>query len=406
MKVEEKRRLKKIAIMEAAMDAWSCDDYKTTSLTTLAQQLNMTKPALYRYFSNKDELLDSMAEYVNSLEREWYSQLIHLLNETPQEMRIQLFIERYSQTLVDGKRYHHFNSFNTLRQNKMFQINNMDLILSVQKILDIPDRVFLLIMLYCFFMWGWHEDDILKQKRSDFEKTELIMHLLNNGFAGKSFKLPAADNPQAVSEIFMEYKESTQLPDMIQSVNEVIQEKGFTAVTLELIAEKAGMSKSTLYNYFKNKDDMMTKTINALVTKYTEFHARLLAQKENFEDKLLAHLELQSVIFPQKPQAFIILKQFMSPEIFSKVKKPEMKRGFLDFLQDGINENKLKDILTVYEYQMIFSFFIFIERVIYQQEGETPLTDEIIDWLRLLAYGYRAADIKPGTDNPDTGVNE
>lgn len=394
MKVEEKRRLKKIAIMEAAMDAWSCDDYKTTSLTTLAEQLQMTKPALYRYFSNKEELLNSMAVYVNSLEKEWYLELIPRIKEMDKENKVRFFIESYARAQVDGRRYVHFSSFNTLRENKLFQMSNMEQILEIQKILGISDRVFLLIMLYCFFMWGWHENEALQQNRSDREKVDLILYLLENGLAGESFRLPTGDNAETTAEIYKQYRMRSNQPDLIQAVNQVIQEKGFTGVTLELIAEKAGMSKSTLYNYFENKDDMLTKTINALVTDYTEFHAQLLSKQDNFEDKLLAHLELQSVLFPQKPQAFIILKQFLSPDIFGKIKRPALKKGFLDFLQEGINENKLKDILSVYEYQMIFSFFIFIERVIYQQEGDTPLTEEILEWLKLLAYGHQPKENK------------
>ncbi|MBF9018346.1 MULTISPECIES: TetR/AcrR family transcriptional regulator [unclassified Oceanispirochaeta] len=387
MKVEEKRRLKKIAIMEAAMDAWSCDDYKKTSLTTLAKELQMTKPALYRYFSNKEELLNSMAEYVNSLEREWFLELIPRLQSMKKDDQTRFFIESYSKAQVESKRYVHFSSYNTLRQNKLFQLNNMKQIIEIQKILNISNRVFLLIMLYCFFMWGWHENEELQQNRTDIEKIDLILNLLNNGLAGESFRLPSAEKAETTAEIYKQYRMCSNQPDLIQAVNQVIQEKGFTGVTLELIAEKAGMSKSTLYNYFKNKDDMLTKTINALVTDYTKFHAQLLSQKDSFEDKLLAHLELQSVLFPQKPQAFIVLKQFMSPEIFGKIKRPALKKGFLDFLQEGIDNKKLKDILSVYEYQMIFSFFIFIERVIYQQEGDAPLTEEILDWLKLLAYG-------------------
>lgn len=391
MKVEEKRRLKKIAIMEAALDVWSCDDYKKTSLTTLAQQLQMTKPALYRYFSNKEELLDSMAEYANSLEREWFLELIPRLKSTRKEDQTRFFIESYSRAQVEGRRYVHFSSFNTLRQNKLFQLNNIKQIIEIQKILGISNRVFLLIMLYCFFMWGWHENEELQQNRTNIEKIDLILNLLNNGLAGESFRLPTAEKAETTADIYKQYRKCSNQPDLIQAVNQVIQEKGFTGVTLELIAEKAGMSKSTLYNYFENKDDMLTKTINALVKDYTEFHTQLLSQKDSFEDKLLAHLELQSVLFPQKPQAFIVLKQFMSPEIFGKIKRPALKKGFLDFLQEGIDNKKLKDILSVYEYQMIFSFFIFIERVIYQQEGETPLTEEILDWLKLLAYGKAAS---------------
>ncbi|MDR2489856.1 MAG: TetR/AcrR family transcriptional regulator, partial [Spirochaetaceae bacterium] len=52
----------KTDIIQAAFQVWGADFYLKTSLTEIAHALNVTKPALYRHFSNKEELLNAMYE--------------------------------------------------------------------------------------------------------------------------------------------------------------------------------------------------------------------------------------------------------------------------------------------------------------------------------------------------------
>ncbi|MDA3959012.1 TetR/AcrR family transcriptional regulator [Oceanispirochaeta sp.] len=389
MKVEEKRKLKKIAIIEAALDVWSVDDYRTTSLNALATNLNMTKQALYRYFKNKEDLLDSMTDYVSSLENLWFQDMTRKLKAVPQEEKIRFFISNLSQALTQGRRYLHFDSFNTLRLDKLSLGKNMKNLEEIRDTLDVPEKVIHLIMMFCFFLWGWQETQHIQKKRNTSQKIELIIEVIENGLATEKFRLPEKGCSFQDTMEYRSFRVRLNQENLIQAVTQVIQEKGFQGVTLELIAEKAGISKSTLYNYFKNKDDMLTQTTNLLVKEYMQYHSQLLSTRDCFEDKLLAHLEMQCLLFPKKPQAFIIIKQFMSRDVFDKVEKPALQPGFLDFLEDGIKEKKLKPLLSVYEYQMVFSFFIFIERVILRNEDELFLTRKIIDWLGFLAYGFK-----------------
>jgi AcrR family transcriptional regulator len=50
-------------IIRAALKVWGRDLYRTNSLTQVAQELKVSKPALYRYFRDKDALLNGMYEY-------------------------------------------------------------------------------------------------------------------------------------------------------------------------------------------------------------------------------------------------------------------------------------------------------------------------------------------------------
>jgi len=390
MKIEEKRRLKKIAIMEAALDVWSLVDYRRTSLNDLARNLGMTKQGLYRYFKNKDDLLESISAYSLEVQESWYEDLIQNVGREPEKNRLPFLIASLADSIETGSRYSQFAHYYAMRSGCSIRQTHSRQLALLSRQLQLPEKLLHLIMFYCYFMWGWHESVHVREKRSRKEKIDLILELVENGLADKAFAFPENWTEFTETARILQFKQKMLQENLFNAVVEVLREKGFGGVTLERIAEKAGMSKSTLYNYFKNKNDLLTKTMSSLVKEYRHYHSRLLDSRNSFEEKLLAHLEMQCLLFPREPYAFLVLKQFMSRDVLESLETPAADPGFLSFIEEGIKQKKLKALLSPMEYQMIFSFFIIIERVVYKREDEGPLTEEILNWLRLLAYGRNA----------------
>lgn len=54
---KRERALKREAVLHAAVHAFNEKGYHATSLDDVAQSLNVTKPTIYHYFANKDEIL-------------------------------------------------------------------------------------------------------------------------------------------------------------------------------------------------------------------------------------------------------------------------------------------------------------------------------------------------------------
>lgn len=57
---------------------------------------------------------------------------------------------------------------------------------------------------------------------------------------------------------------------IIQAAAQIFSEKGFEKATLDEIAEKAEFSKGSLYNFFKNKEDLFLSTLEIGVEKLIE----------------------------------------------------------------------------------------------------------------------------------------
>ncbi len=56
-RIAAKRAALRLRIIEAALKAFSAQGFENTRITDIAEQLQMTGPALYHYFSTKDQLL-------------------------------------------------------------------------------------------------------------------------------------------------------------------------------------------------------------------------------------------------------------------------------------------------------------------------------------------------------------
>ena len=59
----DKHIRKKQIIVDTAFSLWSRDFYTRMHLNDVMQELGMTKPAFYRYFASKDELVDEMIKH-------------------------------------------------------------------------------------------------------------------------------------------------------------------------------------------------------------------------------------------------------------------------------------------------------------------------------------------------------
>jgi len=57
-------------ILQEALKLFSQSGYKGTSMNDIASQLNVTKAALYKHYKSKQEILDSIVETMNGLDRE------------------------------------------------------------------------------------------------------------------------------------------------------------------------------------------------------------------------------------------------------------------------------------------------------------------------------------------------
>lgn len=97
--VDEKRAIKRQAILRVAARAFNQQGFTQTTLTNIAEQLNVTKPSLYYYVANKDDILTGILE-------EAITQLRSVINhvttvEASGLEKLRDFFFRYSEVVTD-----------------------------------------------------------------------------------------------------------------------------------------------------------------------------------------------------------------------------------------------------------------------------------------------------------------
>jgi AcrR family transcriptional regulator len=57
-------------ILQEALQLFAKNGYMATSMSDIAKQLNITKPALYKHYTSKQEIFDSIIERMNQMDQE------------------------------------------------------------------------------------------------------------------------------------------------------------------------------------------------------------------------------------------------------------------------------------------------------------------------------------------------
>ena len=68
--MESKEKNTKEKILEEALKLFAQSGYMGTSMNDIASKLGVTKAALYKHYKSKQEILDSIIEKMNELDRE------------------------------------------------------------------------------------------------------------------------------------------------------------------------------------------------------------------------------------------------------------------------------------------------------------------------------------------------
>ena len=291
-----KPHLSRERITDAAFSAWGRTHFSQTSLVLVAKQLGVTKPALYRYFRSKEELTYAMdSDYAMRL-RDFVVLPLRArtadhrtISSDPARLRevVQLYFESVF-TFFDEHPYHYLYFIRTLLGRRARSNSPVHDILRQHDalLLDLIDdgsgrvaeQKLLMIARYittaaAFWTTEHYRSDALSQSQPTFifepersqlngeQQRELITsgtkHVIN-GFLASSAEIDA----EPVERIaWIQPEEIRERHRIFDAITETVLQVGYGAATVERIAQRADLSKSGLYHYFTNKDDMLAQNL-------------------------------------------------------------------------------------------------------------------------------------------------
>ncbi len=126
---------------------------------------------------------------------------------------------------------------------------------------------------------------------------------------------------------------------ILKNVGKLYLKYGIRSVTMDDVASELGISKKTLYQYFKDKKDLVTQTLNYFMEN-PPFQVDKLNQ-ENAIERLFSQRRHFSTIFKHLNNnlEFDLKKQY--PQLYKKVRNHKRERIFSDTLKnvsDGIKQ--------------------------------------------------------------------
>jgi len=132
---------------------------------------------------------------------------------------------------------------------------------------------------------------------------------------------------------------------ILLSSRKLIEEIGFSALTMEKVAQKAGIAKGTVYIYFKNKNELLEKVLERGFEKmFNRVRTKVDVQKDRMEKLRILILENINHIYENRyffktvflDEINIVFLNKKSQESFN-LRKKDMHISSAKLLNRGLN---------------------------------------------------------------------
>jgi TetR/AcrR family transcriptional regulator len=198
----------------------------------------------------------------------------------------------------------------------------------------------------------------------------------------------------AKQEILRNFMERT----IAQSAKEVFAERGYQRATLEEIAQRAGMSKATIYLYYRNKDDLFLHVVEDLVNRAIAATAQEATTARSPLEKLYDMVRSKVEFYEQERAFFrIYLNEKQGLEVAPKTPHKQAIRDMYlqgvqtlaDVVQEGISAGVLRPLesrrLALFLQEMIST--VVEQRILGQLDTSVEADVELV--LNLFLHGAR-----------------
>ena len=294
-------------IIKAAFKVWGRELYRTTSLTEIALELGVSKPALYRHFKDKDALLEAMypscfddcAAFIkNGCDK--------AANATSERDAHLIFMRTLAEYYTRKKEAFVFSLVRVYnsRERKNFAeefrlrgINFERLISGKTDFYPPAMQLVLATLVFCVadFHRQNHADTELQSDETVSRVLSQIEHRIENGLKLDALKIAALDFAELERQAAGTVYEDTEDNVLLRAVAEAVAEVGPWDASMEMVAKRSGLSKSGLYSHFKNKQDMLDQLFITEFSRIVNFAKAQLETSEVPEAQL--YLAIISIVY-------------------------------------------------------------------------------------------------------------
>jgi TetR/AcrR family fatty acid metabolism transcriptional regulator len=126
------------------------------------------------------------------------------------------------------------------------------------------------------------------------------------------------------------YRKPEKVEAIISAAYSAIAKKGYAQVSMRDIALEAGVNKSILHYYFKDKDELILKVFHSLHDKFLEIIREAAALPTNIEEKFTVGFREFLKFTEEKPKWFIVTMEL----VIQLVRRPESKKEVISLYKE------------------------------------------------------------------------
>jgi len=261
----------KVEVIEAAFKAWGREFYLNTSLSQVARELGKSKPALYRHFCNKQALLDAMTGYffddfAGFIRADYEKALQAGDRGTSIFIIIRIVAEYYARNvnififLMIKLQNRRLDEFNVAEELHIRGIELKKLYEPIKNYPFLPLGGRLINATLVFFIADFHKKGKTLANppapAAIARIIDAISEIIGNGLRYRSEEVAALNYEELENRIAGMLNSATDDP-LLKAVAGAVAEAGPWEASMEQVAHRSGLSKSSLYCHFKNKQDML-----------------------------------------------------------------------------------------------------------------------------------------------------
>ncbi|MDR0759517.1 MAG: TetR/AcrR family transcriptional regulator [Treponema sp.] len=267
----------KTDVIKAAFRAWGRELYQKTSLSQIARELGVTKPALYRHFKNKQELLNEMYdyffdEYAAAIKADYDRAL-----ETGDRDECYLIMSRSLVRFYGLNRDIFIFSLVRVYGNRQMKDPGKQLArrgVDMRRLLKFgkntwgyPSLVQFVMATVIFWLGYFHKthlcfpETVSPDEAGALVEREIVFleQKLGAGLGLDRDTVAALDFRGLEERLdggLPEYSEDDRL---LRAVAAAVAEAGPWNASMDMVARRSGLSKSSLYSHFENKREMLAQ---------------------------------------------------------------------------------------------------------------------------------------------------
>ncbi len=205
------------------------------------------------------------------------------------------------------------------------------------------------------------------------------------------------DTRSAKRQVLRNFMQTT----IAQTAKEVFAEHGYQGTTLDAVAKRLGMSKGTIYIYYRNKDDLFLQVVEELIAGILESTAQDAKASKPPLEKLASMVRRKMEYFEHERDFFRIYlheKQGLdvAPKDLHKQALREMYRQSVDTLAGVIQEGIEAGVIRPMDSRRLacclqeMSHSILLQRI--QGKAKVSLEEDVDQLLELFLHGAERSD--------------